>query len=139
MHSFWSQTRALRPCALNIQFHGHISQKTLLEVLLPGLVSLHANLVQRDRPDADPPFLEEHVIAVREEPKLHLEFYQPYVPIECGHPETPVDAVSKSFQETVKVPQNLENTVQLVDFVFPCMSPRTGSDFPSFLIFFGVA
>ena len=51
--------------------------------------------------------------------------------MECGHPGAPIDAVSKSFQETAKVPQYLEKTVQPVVFVFPCMFSRSGSDLPS--------
>ena len=53
------------------------------------------------------------MFAVREEPNMHLEFQQPDVPMECGHPGPPVD-VGNSFQEVVKVPQSFEDAVQPV-------------------------
>merc|ERR1712135_273167 len=58
---------------------------------------------------------EERVIAVREEPNLHLEFYQRDVTDGMRSPwKLPVDVVSKSFQEVVKVAQKIENTMQPV-------------------------
>jgi hypothetical protein len=66
-------------------------------------------------PDTGAPLHEERVIAVREEPNLHLEFYQRDVTDGMRSPwKLPVDVVSKSFQEVVKVAQKLENTVQPV-------------------------
>ena len=42
--------------------------------------------------------------------------------MECGHPGT-LDEVSKSFQETIKVAQKPEDTLQLVN-----VRPRCGFD-----------
>ena len=63
--------------------------------------------------DTDVPYHEEHVNAVREERNLHLEFYQPDVPVACGHPGNHLLMWEMSFQDTVKVPQNLQDTAQL--------------------------
>ena len=53
--------------------------------------------------------------AVREETSLHPEFHQRDVTDGTLSPwKLPVDVVSKSFQEVVKVAQKLENAVQLV-------------------------
>merc|ERR1712136_735327 len=66
-------------------------------------------------PDTGAPVHEERVIAVREEPNLHLEFYQRDVTDGMRSPwNLPVDVVSKSFQEVVKVAQKLESKVQPV-------------------------
>ena len=55
------------------------------------------------------------IVAVREEPNLHLELYQRDVTEGMRSPwKLPVDAVSKCFQDVVQVAQKLENTVQLV-------------------------
>ena len=58
---------------------------------------------------------DERVIAVREEPNLHLEFYQRDVTAGIRSPwKLPPDAVSKSSQESITVAKKLESEVQPV-------------------------
>ena len=80
--------RSQHPTSWNNEVN--IVAKTLPEVFLPvvstprkfGTTRMWTLKVPL-HPDTDAPF-EEHVIAVREEPNLHLEFYQPDVPMECA-------------------------------------------------------
>ena len=62
---------------------------------------------------------------MREEPKLHLEFYQRNITDGALSPrKLPVEMVSKSLQEMVAVAQKLETAVQLVrglGFPLTCM------------------
>ena len=65
--------------------------------------------------DTGAPLHEERVIAVREEPSLHLELYQRDITDGMRSPwKFPVLVVSKSFQEVVKITRKLENTMRTV-------------------------
>ena len=129
MRSLLSRTRTSRPCALNIIFHGTtmriLRRKTQFEVILPGVVSTPRKLgttrlwtlKRPSHPDTDAPFLEDRVIAVREETNMHLGFYQLHGMRSrwnsccCGVKEFSGDGPSS-------VPQNLEKTVQPVVYFF---------------------
>ena len=70
-------------------------------------------------PDIGAPFHEEHVTAVRKEPNFHLEFYQPDVPMECGHPGTSLLTWQRVFRRWSKFHRTSRTQCSLL-FIFPC-------------------
>ena len=98
--------------------------QVLLEVILTGLVSTPRKLGTTrlwtlngpSHPDTDAPFLEEHAIAVREVPNLHLEFCQPDVPMECGHLELLLMRCQRVFRILSKFHRTLRTQCSLLFF-----------------------
>ena len=76
------------------------------------------------------PLHDEHVIAVREEPNVHIEFYKRDVTDGVQSPwKLPVYVVSMSFHEVFPVGEKIENKVQLVKNV-RVYSDCTHASFP---------